>query len=301
MLAFLRRGGSGSRLAPGPRAALAGVLASPTFELIPLKSALDQAAALPPGATVSVTASPAKGLEATVRLCIALEAEGFRAVPHLAARMVRDRAHLADLLDPLADAGIDRAFVVGGDPEVPGAYPDASSLLRAMAELGNGPREIGIGCYPEGHPVIPDEALRLALHDKVPFASYMTTQLCFDPPAIARFIAERRAEGISLPVKIGIPGVAEVPKLMAISARIGVRDTGRFLMKNTRFVGQLLTSGGVYRPTGLLEKLAPLIAEPRAGVIDLHVYTFNQVASTETWRHDYLGSLGEPAGATAPA
>ena len=179
--------------------------------------------------------------------------------------------------------------------------PTALSLLLAIADLGTGPREIGIGCYPQGHPVIPDDVLLRALRDKAPFASYMTTQLCFDAPAIARFIAARRAEGISLPVKIGIPGVAEVAKLMAISARIGVRDTRRFLMKNSRFVGQLLTSGGVYRPTGLLENLAPLIADPRAGIVDLHLYTFNQVASTETWRREMLAALSEPVEVPAPA
>ncbi len=298
-MAFLRRGGSGSRLGAEPRAALAGVLAHPTFELIPLKNAMDQAAALPPGATVSVTASPARGIEATVALSLALEGEGFRAVPHLSARAIRDRAHLHDLLAPLAEAGIDRAFVVGGDGEEPGEFRDALSLLRAMAELGGGPGEIGIGCYPQGHAFIPDEALLQALRDKAPFASYMTTQLCFDPRAIGEFLAARRAEGLNLPVKIGIPGVAEIPKLMTISARIGVRDSGRFLMKNRRFVEQLLASGGIYRPTGLLEKLAPLIADPAAGVIGVHLYTFNQVPSTEDWRRAYLAAATEPAGAAA--
>jgi methylenetetrahydrofolate reductase (NADPH) len=300
-VAFLRRGSPGSRLAPGPRAALAGVLASPTFELIPLRNAVDLSAAIPEGSTVSVTASPARGLEATVELSVALEAAGFRAVPHLSARQVRDRDHLRTLLGRLRDAGVDRAFVVGGDAVEPGDYADGLSLLQAIADLGMGPREIGIGCYPQGHPIIPDDVLLRALREKAPFASYMTTQLCFDAPAIARFIAARRAEGISLPVKIGIPGVAEVAKLMAISARIGVRDTRRFLLKNTRFVGQLLTSGGVYRPTGLLENLAPLIAEPGAGVIGLHLYTFNQVASTEAWRRDLLVALSEPAEVAAPA
>jgi len=300
-VAFLRRGTPGSRLAPGPRAALSGVLASPTFELIPLRNAVDLSAALPAGSTVSVTASPAKGIEATVELSVALEVAGFRAVPHLAARQVRNRAHLRTLLGRLRDGGIDRAFVVGGDAEEPGDYADGLSLLLAIADLGIGPREIGIGCYPQGHPVIPDDVLLRALRDKAPFASYMTTQLCFDAPAIARFIAARRAEGISLPVKLGIPGVAEVAKLMAITARIGVRDTRRFLMKNSRFVGQLLTSGGVYRPTGLLENLASLIAEPRAGIIGLHLYTFNQVGSTESWRRDLLAALSEPAEVPAPA
>lgn len=301
-MAFLRRaGGPGAGLDGGARSALAGVLAYPTFELIPLRNVSEQAAALPHGATVSITASPAKGIEATIELSIALEALGFRAIPHLSARMIRDRAHLAGLLARLADAGIDRAFVVGGDAEEPGDFPDGLSLLRAMADLGRLPAEVGIPCYPQGHAVIPEDALLRALRDKAPFASSMTSQLCFDPKAIATFIAARRAEGVALPVKLGIPGVAEVPRLVAISARIGVRDTGRFLSKNARFVGQLLTSGGIYRPTRLLEQLAPVIADPAANVIDLHVYTFNQVPSTEGWRREYLAALGAPLGADVAA
>jgi methylenetetrahydrofolate reductase (NADPH) len=267
-------------------AALARVLDDPTFELIPLKNVREQAAALPRGATVSVTASPGKGIEATVELAIELEATGLRAIPHLSARMIRDRAHLAALLNRLEGAGIDRAFVVGGDADEPGAFLDGLSLLRAMAEVGRLPKELGCPCYPQGHPDIPDDALTQALRDKAPLVQYMTTQLCFDPKAIASFIADRRAQGIDLPVKLGIPGVAEIPKLLSISARIGVKDASKFVLRNYRFVGQLLRSGGVYKPTALMRQLAPVIADPTAEVIGLHVYTFNNVAPTEEWRRD---------------
>src|SRR6478672_1623533 len=211
-----------SSLRPAQAGALARVLDAPTFELVPLKNALDQAAFLPPRATVSVTASPAKGIEATVALCEQLQARGFRAVPHLSARMVRDRSHLTDLIAWLEGAGVDRAFVVGGDAKEPGDYPDGLSLLRDMAEIGHPLAEIGIPCYPQGHAFIADGPLLDALHAKAAFASYMTTQLCFDPNAIASWLAARRAEGIALPVHVGLPGVAEPQRLLAISARIGV-------------------------------------------------------------------------------
>jgi len=269
-------------------AALARVLADPTFELIPLKNVHEQAAAVPRGRTVSVTASPGKTIETTVELAIELERAGLRAIPHLSARMIRDRAHLAELLDRLGDAGIDRAFVVGGDADEPGEFLDGLSLLRAMADLGRLPKELGCPCYPQGHPDIPDEALAQALRDKAQFVRYMTTQLCFDPKAIASFIAARRAEGNTLPVKLGIPGVAEIPKLLSISARIGVKDASKFVLRNYRFVGQLLRAGGIYRPDALLRKLAPLIENPAADVLGLHVYTFNNAAPTEAWRREYL-------------
>jgi methylenetetrahydrofolate reductase (NADH) len=271
--------------------AIARVLADPTFELIPLKNVHEQAAAIPRGRTVSVTASPGKTIEATVELAIELERAGLRAIPHLSARMIRDRAHLTQLLDRLGEAGIDRAFVVGGDADEPGEFLDGLSLLRAMADLDRLPRELGCPCYPQGHPDIPDEALAQALRDKSELVQYMTTQLCFDPKAIAAFIAARRAEGNTLQVKLGIPGVAEIPKLLSISARIGVKDASKFVLRNARFVGQLLKSAGIYRPNDLVRKLAPLIADPEARVIGLHVYTFNNVPATEEWRNEAQATL----------
>jgi methylenetetrahydrofolate reductase (NADPH) len=278
-------------LAPAMGEALARLLANPTFELVPLKNALDQAAFLPVGATVSVTASPAKGIEATVALCEQLQAAGFRAVPHLSARMVRDRAHLVDLIGWLEGAGVQRAFVVGGDEKEPGAFPDGLSLLRAMAEIGHPLNEVGIPVYPQGHAFISDRLLLEALRDKVAYASYMTTQLCFDPGAIAAWLAARRAEGIVLPVHVGVPGVAEPQKLLAIAARIGVADTHRFLSKNIRFVARLLRSGGFYRPDALLEGIAPHALDSAANMTGVHLYTFNAAQATEAWRQAFLEKL----------
>jgi methylenetetrahydrofolate reductase (NADPH) len=270
------------------RVALARALAEPTFELVPLQSGYDQATFIPAGAWVSVTASPRRGLDATVDLALHLEASGYRAIPHLAARMVRDRGHLRELLTRLVDGGVDRAFVIAGDSTDPGDYPDGLSLLRAVADLGVELSNVGIPCYPQGHAFIPDETLLEALAAKEPFAHYMTTQLCFDPDAISSWIAARRADGNRLPVQIGVAGAVEPHRLLAISARIGVRDSARFVVKNLGFVGRLMRSGGFYRPDGLLDSLAPLFADPIADVRWLHLYTFNQVESTESWRGRYL-------------
>ena len=275
--------------------ALAALLRAPKFELIPLRNAFEQIAFLPPGATVTVTASPAKGIEQTVELARRLQGLGFRAVPHLSARMIRDRAHLRELLARVAAAGIERAFVVGGDADGPGEFPDGLALLRAMAEEGHGLREIGVPGYPQGHPDIPDERLLAALADKAPFVDYVTTQMCFEARAIAGWIAARRAAGMTLPVHVGLPGVAELHKLMLISARIGVADSRRFLTKNVRLVGRLVRPGG-YSPSGLLADLGPTVLDPAARIEGVHIYTFNQVATTEEWRRRYLARL-EAAGA----
>jgi methylenetetrahydrofolate reductase (NADPH) len=279
---------------PAGRVGLARALAEPTFELLPLASAGAQSAFIPAGTWVSVTASPSKGLDATIDLALALEARGYRAIAHLSARMIRDRAHLRELLTRLTDGGVDRAFVVGGDSQDAGEFPDGLSLLREIADLGFVLSNVGIPCYPQGHAFIPEARLVEALALKAPFAHYMTTQLCFDPSAIASWIAARRADGFTLPVQIGVAGAVEPHRLLSVSARIGVRDTGRFLLKNVGFVGRLLRSGGFYRPDSLLDQLAPLYGDPVADVRWVHLYTFNQVETTEAWRRRYLEALVVP-------
>jgi methylenetetrahydrofolate reductase (NADH) len=269
---------------------LRAILAEPTFELIPLKRADTAAAYLPPKATVSVTSSASKGINATLQLTESLQAAGFRAVPHLAARLIRDRPHLRDVLARLVASGANRAFVVAGDADERGDYADGLALLRDMAELGLLPSEIGIPCYPQGHPFIADHQLLGALRAKAAFATYMTTQLCFDADKTSSWLAARHAEGLSLPAHIGVPGVCEPTRLLSIGARIGVTDTGRFVRKNTGLLARVIRSGGFYRPNSLLEALAARLAHAETPV-GLHIYTFNAVRSTEEWRRSLLSRL----------
>jgi methylenetetrahydrofolate reductase (NADPH) len=278
------------QLRAAERDALARLLTDAKFEVLPLGGLDEQLPALPTGATLAVTASPAKGLETSLAVGESFREAGFEVVIHLAARMVRDLGHLHELLERMRDGGMARAFVVGGDARQSGAYPDALSLLRDMADAGHHLTEIGITAYPQGHPTIPDDALQAALTAKAPYAQYMTTQLCFDVPALSRWIIRQRESGNSLPVDVGIPGDIEATRLLRISARIGVADAARFVAKQRSLVARLLRPGG-YRPDGLLLELAPTLADPTAGVRGLHVFTFNQVRQTEAWRRRAMAQL----------
>jgi methylenetetrahydrofolate reductase (NADPH) len=286
MAGLLDRVRGRTALSVADRGALRAVLADPIFELLPLKSIGDQIGQLPAGARVSVTASPNKGIDATLDWAIRLQAEGFRAIPHLSARMISSRAVLAGLLDRAREGGLSHAFVVGGDADEPGEYLDGLSLLRAMAELGHPFTTLGCPAYPQSHPDIPDVALAEAL-----YVQHVTTQMDFDTGAIARWVRARRTEGFGPAVVIGVPGVADPQKLLSIAARIGVTDAKRFLVKNLRFVTGLAKSGGFYKPTGFVEDLAPLIADPSTGITGLHLYTFNAVEATEDWRQGMLAKL----------
>ena len=148
-----------AELTEDQRAALKRLVGEAKYELIPLDSAMAKAAALPPGAAVTVTASPSHGIEATFDLCERLAARGHDVTPHLSAHLTRDRAHLQELLDRARAANITKVFVVGGDAKDRGEFHDGLHLLRAMDELGHPFTEIGIPSYPEGHADIADDVL----------------------------------------------------------------------------------------------------------------------------------------------
>lgn len=280
-----------AHLQPSEIDAMRTALLHPKYELIPLKNVLEQASHLPEQAVVSVTASPQKGMIATIELAVELKNRGFDAIPHLSARLTADRTELEVLLKRLDEAKIHKAFVVGGDAEEPGEFFDGLQLLTAMEQIGHGITEIGIPGYPEGHHIVDDATITRALHDKLPYASYVTTQMCFVPDAIRGWLSKLRGDGVGLGVYVGIPGVAELKKLIAISMRIGVGASAGFLAKNKSLAGKLVRPGG-YSPDDLIVGLAPLLADPVANIHGFHIYTFNGVETTETWRHDMLAALG---------
>ena len=268
---------------PDGPAAVAALLADPRWEVAPTPDVVELAAAgLPAGATVAVTASPSRGVAATVAIAEGLAARGFAAVPHLAARSLRDRGELAEHLGRLVAAGVDEVFVVGGDAREPtGPFPDGLALLRAIEDLGR-PARVGVPSYPDGHHRIASDVLWADLRAKQAHADLTVTQLCFDADLVCAFAGEARRRGIDLPVVAGIPGVVDAARLLRISVRIGVADALRFARSHRSTAGALLRPGQ-HRPDELLAGLAAHVAGGDCALERVHVYTFNQIEPTVRW------------------
>jgi methylenetetrahydrofolate reductase (NADH) len=277
-----------SRVRPEPRQALADVLAAPRYEVLPLPGIEEEVAAhVPPQATVTVTASPRRGMAATVETADRLAAQGVRVVPHLSARLLRNEAHLKDLLDDVLAHGIHEVFVVGGDADEPaGEFTRSLDVLLAMDRLGY-ELVVGIAGYPEAHPKIPDDLTVQAMWDKRHFASYIVSQICFRPPVVLRWVERVRRRGITLPIYVGVPGPARTRQLLSVSRRIGVGESTRVLAHHGG--GMLrLAQPGEWRPDSIVDALAPHLCRPHYGMNGLHMYTFNDVAATERWRRSLL-------------
>ena len=271
---------------------VASLLADPRFELMPFDSFGEQMALLPDGASIAITASPTLGLEATIEWTERAAPEGYRIAPHIAARYVRDRDHLSNIADRLLEVGVTDIFVPGGDREEPiGEFASAHDLLVALDDLGYEFDEVGITGYPEGHEFLSAETLAEEMEKKAPYATYIVTQICYDPDAVVDWIETIRGRGIDLRVSVGIPGVMKYQRLLEISRRVGVGDSVKFLRKTTGvlgFIRKLIGSSGRYTPDHMVDELAPYVDRPEYNISGVHIYTFNQVPDTEEWRRDRL-------------
>jgi methylenetetrahydrofolate reductase (NADPH) len=274
------------------RRALIEALKRPRYEVFPLDGIADDVVEhVPRGVRLTVTASPSRGLEASLELVERLSAAGYSLTPHLSARLVHDSGHLEELLHRLRSAGVDDLFVIAGDAREPaGQFEGAADLLAAMAGLRDRFAEIGISGYPESHHVISDETTIEAMFEKEPMATYIVSQICFEAKVIATWIRRVRARGTFLPIWIGVPGAVANHRLLQISRRIGLGESARFLRAHRGWARRLLLPR-VYRSTALVKELAPSIGDPVARIAGFHIYTFNELERTEEWRRQLVERL----------
>jgi methylenetetrahydrofolate reductase (NADPH) len=257
------------------------------FELLPLERGLNEAERLPRPVRLTVTCSPRHGPDRGVEVARRLHALGHSVTVHIAARMVRDGAHLDALLTGMAEAGADDMFLIGGDLDPPqGSYSSAAEVLRLVAEHPRRPRTIGIAGYAEGHPDISNEALEEALREKGPLADYVTTQMCFHADAVLDWVARQRRQGMTLPVLIGMPGALARRRLLELSMRIGVGPSLAFVRKQRGLRALLSRRSTTDR---LYDSLAPALDDPRLDIAGFHYFTFNQLIDTWEWQLERWG------------
>lgn len=265
---------------------VAELLRHSRYEILPLDGVEEQVLeCVPQEVTLTITASPTKGLAPTLALAGSLARHGYAVVPHLSARLVADTAELEQIVARLREAEVREVFVVAGDAEEPrGAFHGALDLLEALDELGRPFADVGITGYPERHPLIDDETTIAAMFEKARHATYIVSQVCFDPAVTAQWIEDVWARGTRLPIYVGVPGVVSRAKLLRVSARIGIGDSLRFLRKNGSLAGRFLRGG--FSPDPLVDGLGPVLGGGK--VAGFHLFTFNDVADTEAWRQERL-------------
>ncbi|HKH22074.1 MAG TPA: methylenetetrahydrofolate reductase [NAD(P)H] [Solirubrobacterales bacterium] len=216
---------------------------------------------------------------------------GVEAMAHLSC-VGETRESLIEIVDRIADAGIENILALRGDPprgQTDFVQPEGG--LGSAAELAGLIRdahpEISIGgaCFPEVHPEAPSLEADIAyLKTKVDNgASFLITQLFFDNRSYFEFVPAARAAGIDVPI---IPGIMPMTAYKQI-ARISELCEARI---PSPLAEAMEAAGGDERVEFELgvayaaQQCADLL---RAGVPGIHFYALNRWPATRA----ILGAL----------
>lgn len=246
---------------------------------------------LRPGATVYITFLPGSDFADTVAVARRLRSEGFNPVPHIAARSVPDRSALEEQLARVTgEAGVDQVLVIAGAvPRPVGTFSDSMQLLETGLFDRYGIRRFGVAGHPEGSPDIAPAAVEEAVRWKNAYAKrtgaqlYLVTQFCFEAEPIIRWDKAMRASGNTLPIIIGIPGLATLKTLIGHAKACGIGASMRFLTRHAMDVTRLLT---VSAPDRLVADLAHYRAtDPECGIAGVHMYPLGGLKKSADWTY----------------
>jgi methylenetetrahydrofolate reductase (NADPH) len=273
-------------------ASLAGELLANASLEVALREAdklAEAAPLLPSGTCVYVPSLPARPLALSLPVLAAIRAQGLDPVPHVAARRVGSHGELEQFLkQAVREHGVHRVMLIGGDEtESAGPWRDSVQLLASGVLRDAGVREIGIAAYPEGHPKIPQEALRRAFERKLELAldqnlgSYAVTQFSFAPDRIVALLADLATRAPDLPVYVGMPGPSDPLALLRYAQRCGVGATRRALSTLGTGIAHLVSHTD---PSDQLAAAAHYAAG-HGNLVGVHLYSFGGVVRTAQWLH----------------
>lgn len=245
--------------------------------------------ALAPGTDVNVTFLPGSDPADTATVAARLRDEGMHPIPHIAARSIKDKDQLKQILKALKDqASVDEVLIIGGGVDDPvGDFDSSMQILETGLIQDHGIGKIGVSGHPEGSPDINTDALAHALAWKNEFAKkegldlYIETQFCFEAAQVLQWERDIRAAGNALPIRIGIPGPATIKTLFRFAQISGIGPSMRFISKQAKNVAKLLT---VQAPDLLLSELAEGMANDENCLLaHFHYYPFGGFAKTATY------------------
>ena len=216
---------------------------------------------------------------------------GFTPVPHISARRLPSQQALEEFLGALRDDGTTRdVFVVGGDPARPeGPYRSSLDVIRTGLLEKYGIGSVSISGYPEGHPDISDDLLWSAMAGKSreiaerAITGNVVTQFSFDADAVVAWIEEVRDRGITVPIRVGVPGPTGVRRLLAFAGRFGVASSATIARKYGLSLTNLLGTAG---PDRFIRRLSDRLSDHH-GEVRLHFYTFGGLQQTATWIREF--------------
>ncbi len=262
---------------------------------------------LPAGTRVYIAHIEGTPIDEMVATAARLNADGFPVMPHFPARIIKDRATLADWIARYqGEADVKQALLLAGGVTTPlGDFDSSMQLMETGLFDAAGFTRLHVAGHPEGNRDIDADGsmtnVSAALKWKNEFQTRtdakmaIATQFAFDAKPIIRWADALKADGITLPVHIGIAGPAKLQTLIKFAIACGVGPSLKVLQKRAMDVTKLLLP---YEPTDVIHDLAAhKAANPEFNITNVHFFPLGGIKTNATWAIENGGSAARPANA----
>ncbi len=255
---------------------------------------------LPENTRVYIAHIEYEDIVAMVNTAKRLNDEGFHVMPHFPARAIKNEAVLKDWLSMYKnEAGVDEALLLAGGRSKPlGDFESSIELIESGKFDQAGFKRLHIAGHPEGNRDIdPDGSetnVSQALSWKQEFSNRtdasmaITTQFCFDAEAVKQWADNIKANGIDIPIHIGIAGPAKLQTLIKFSIECGVGASLKVLTKRAKDITKLLLP---YKPTQILSDLANYKAQdPSFNIEQVHFFPLGGIKRAAEFVEEFSSS-----------
>lgn len=262
---------------------------------------------LPEGTRVYVAHIEGTPIEDMVATAKRLNADGFPVMPHFPARIIKDKATLGDWIARYqGEADVKQALLLAGGVDTPhGDFDSSMQLMETGLFDQAGFERLHFAGHPEGNRDIDSDGsmqnVTAALRWKNEFQSRtdakmaIATQFAFDAKPIITWAEDLAAEGITLPIHIGIAGPAKLQTLIKFAIACGVGPSFKVLQKRAMDVTKLLLP---YEPWDVVAQLAAHKARnPDFNITHAHFFPLGGIKANATWAIQNGGSDAAPANA----
>ncbi|MAC82320.1 MAG: 5,10-methylenetetrahydrofolate reductase [Rhodobacteraceae bacterium] len=249
-----------------------------------------------------IDGTPIDEMVATARR---LAGDGFQVMPHFPARIIRDKAMLADWIARYqGEAGVSQALLLAGGVAVPrGDFDSSMQLMETGLFDKAGFTRLHVAGHPEGNRDIDPRGgmanVAAALRWKQGFSERtdagmaIVTQFAFDAGPIIDWANDVKAAGVDLPIHIGIAGPAKLQTLIRFAIACGVGPSLKVLQKRAMDVTKLLLP---YEPTDVITALAAHRAQtPDFNITQVHFFPLGGIRTNAEWAMANGGSAAVPA------
>ena len=221
-----------------------------------------------------------------------LISEDFVPMPHFPARLIKNKKILETWINKYAEIGVSEALVLAGGVDIPvGEFSNSMEILATGLFEKYNFKRLHVAGHPEGNKDIDkdggDKNVMDALKWKQNYSRdskatiEITTQFFFESKPIIKWADMLLANGITLPINIGIAGPARLQTMIKFAIACGVGPSLRVLERRAKDLTKLLFP---FEPTAIIKDLAEYrISNPNSKIKGVHIFPLGGIEKASSF------------------